>query len=186
MTDFRQQHPNGIILALDQMSAYLQASLTRVWSPIGQTPLVWVSPQRDCVHFYGALNVISGQEVALPLPKMNADCTLDFVQHVLTCFPGRAILFLMDRASWHKGKVRCFIEDHPDLDLMYFPPGSPNLNPQEHVWKHAREAVGHLRDYPHIGDVRKAFQYHLDNTNFHFDWAEKFLPHAFSYGFDFI
>ena len=59
MTDFRQAHPNGVILALDQMSAYLQATLTRVWSPIGQTPYVWVTPQRDCLHFYGALNVLT-------------------------------------------------------------------------------------------------------------------------------
>jgi hypothetical protein len=29
------------------MSAYLQASTTHVWSLVGQTPLVWVTPQRD-------------------------------------------------------------------------------------------------------------------------------------------
>jgi hypothetical protein len=60
VTDFRQEHPEGVILALDQMSAYLQASTTHVWSLVGQTPLVWVTPQRECVHFYGALDVISG------------------------------------------------------------------------------------------------------------------------------
>ncbi|MCL4876315.1 MAG: transposase [Anaerolineae bacterium] len=89
---------------------------------------------------------------------------------------------MMDRAPWHKGKVRRFIEAHPCLELMYFPPGSPDLNPQEHVWKPTREAVGHLRDYLHIGDVRKAFQQHLENTAFHFDWVEKFLPLPLSYG----
>lgn len=186
MTDFRQDHPDGIILAMDQMSAYLQATLRRLWSPIGQTPLVRVTPQRDCVHFYGALDVISGQQVALSLPKMNADNTLHFVEHILTCFPGRAILFLMDRAPWHKGKVRRFIEAHPCLEMIYFPPGSPHLNPQEHVWKQAREAVGHLRDYLHIGDARNAFQHFLDSNDFHFDWAEQFLPCTLSCGFDFI
>lgn len=179
MTDFRQVHPNGVILALDQMSAYLQATLTRVWSPIGQTPYVWVTPQRDCLHFYGALNVLSGQEVALALPKLDSEHTLHFLEHVEACFPNRAILLLWDRAPWHKGKARAFVEAHPQFDMLYFPPGCPDLNPQEHVWKQTREAVGHLCDYRHIGDLRRAFQTHLENTLFHFDWLDKYLPIAF-------
>jgi hypothetical protein len=37
------------------MSLYFQATLTRVWSPIGQTPIVSVHPQREHVYFYGAM-----------------------------------------------------------------------------------------------------------------------------------
>lgn len=185
MTDFRQAHPNGVILALDQMSAYLQATMTRVWSPVGQTPCVWVTPQRACLHFYGALDVISGQEVALSLPKLDGEHTLHFLAHVLSCFPGRPILLLWDRAPWHKGQVRQFVDDHPQLDMLYFPPGCPDLNPQEHVWKHSRQAVQHGHDYRHLADLRQAFQSHFDNTLFHFDWIDQYLPKAF-YGSVFI
>ena len=176
MTDFRQDHPDGVILALDQMSAYLQATTTHVWSPVGQTPLVWVTPQRDCVHFYGALDVITGQEIALSLPRLDAEHTVHFLEHIVRCLPGRRILLLWDRAPWHKGAARLFIEAHPDLEMVYFPPGCPDLNPQEHVWKQTRDAVGHLWDYRHIGDLRKAFQSHLDHTLFHFHWVDKYLP----------
>ncbi len=185
MTDFRQEHPDGVILAVDQMSVYLQATLKRVWAPRGQTPRVRVTPQRDLLHFYGALDVSSGREVALSLPKLDGEHTIHFLQHVLSCFPGRPLLLLMDRAPWHKGKARQFIENHPRLDLIYFPPGCPDFNPQEHVWKQAREAVGHLRDYPHLSRLRQAFQAYLENTSFPFDWIDKYLPRAF-YGFEFI
>jgi transposase len=179
VTDFRQDHPQGVMLALDQMSAYLQATMRRVWSAIGQTPSVRVTPQRDCLHFYGALDVLSGQEVALSLPKLDSDHTIHFLEHAVSCFPGRPILLLWDRAPWHKGKAREFVEAHPQLDMVYFPPGCPDLNPQEHVWKQTREAVGHLSDYPHLGDLRQAFQAHLENTLFPFDWIDKYLPDAF-------
>lgn len=185
MTDFRQEHPDGVILAVDQMSVYLQATLKRVWAPRGQTPRVRVTPQRDLLHFYGALDVSSGREVALSLPKLDGEHTIHFLQHVLSCFPGRPLLLLMDRAPWHKGKARQFIENHPRLDLIYFPPGCPDFNPQEHVWKQAREAVGHLRDYPHLSRLRQAFQAYLENTSFPFDWIDKYLLRAF-YGFEFI
>jgi transposase len=176
VTDFRQDHPDGVILALDQMSAYLQAILTRVWSPVGQTPIVWVTPQRGHIHFYGALDVIAGQEIALSLPKLDADHTIHFLEHVVGCLPGRPILLLSDRAPWHKGKAREFVQSHPQLEAIYFPPGCPDLNPQEHVWKLTRDAVGHGCDYRHIGDLRPAFQTHLERTLFHFNWLEQYLP----------
>lgn len=56
---------------MDQMSLYFQATNTRVWARRGQTPAVWVSTQRDYVHFYGAVDVFSGQESALTLPKQS-------------------------------------------------------------------------------------------------------------------
>ncbi len=36
---------------MDQMSLYFQATLTRVWAPVGQTPFVRITPERDQVHF---------------------------------------------------------------------------------------------------------------------------------------
>ncbi len=63
---------------------------------------------------------------------------------VVRCFPGCAILLLGDRAPWHKGQARQFVEAHPQLDMLYFPSGCPDLNPQEHVWNQTREVVGHL------------------------------------------
>ena len=43
MTDWLQAYPNLVILAMDQMSLYFQATLTRVWSPMGQTPVVRIT-----------------------------------------------------------------------------------------------------------------------------------------------
>lgn len=176
MTDFKLAHPNGVILALDQMSVYLQCSLGRVWSPIGQTPIVRSTPQRDCLKFYGALNVETGDEMALSLSKMNGENTIHFLQHILTCIPAVAILLLWDRATWHKGIARQFVEAHDRLEMLYFPPACPDLNPQEHVWKLARQDVGNLRDYPHLSDLRRAFQTCLEQTAFRFNWLDKYFP----------
>ena len=179
MTDFLLAYPDGVIRALDEMSLYFQATLTRVWSPVGQTPITWVTPQRDHIHFYGALNVVSGQDVVLSLPRLDSENTIHFLEHVASCFPGQAVLLLWDRAPWHKGKARQFVETHQQFDMIYFPPACPDLNPQEHVWKQTRDAVGHLCDYRHLADLRRTFQAHLDNTLFQFVWIDKYRPKAF-------
>jgi transposase len=69
VTDLLQAYPNLVILTMDQMSLYFQATLTRVWSPVGQTPVIRISPQRDQVHFYGALEVRLGREFAVTAPE---------------------------------------------------------------------------------------------------------------------
>ena len=83
---------------------------------------------------------------------------------------------LSRQVRYYIQQQRQFVEAHPQLDMIYFPPGCPDLNPQEHVWKKVRDAVGHLGNYRHIGDLRKAFQNHLDSTFFNFDWIDKYLP----------
>lgn len=169
-------HPNGVIVALDQMSVYLQKDSTYVWSPVGQTPIIPVVPQRDSLKIYGALDVERGYQMSLVLPEMNTRATVHFLEHLLTCLPDRHILILWDRASWHKGLARQFIEEHEGLDMMHFPPACPDLNPQEHVWKLTRQAVGHACDYLNLSDLRKAFLHHLEHTIFKFDWLDKFFP----------
>ena len=39
MTDFLQEHPNGQVIAADEMSLYLQATTTRLWAAPCQTCL---------------------------------------------------------------------------------------------------------------------------------------------------
>ena len=83
MTDFLQDHPDGQVMALDEMSLYFQATTTRVWAAVGQTPVVRVSPQRDHVHFYGAVNLRTGHELALPTADMTRTATIAFLHDLL-------------------------------------------------------------------------------------------------------
>lgn len=177
MTDFLQDHPQGQVIALDEMSLYFQATTTRAWAAIGQSPVVRVSPQRDHVHFYGAVNLRTGHEVALPTPDMSSQTTAVFLRDLLLCYPTQPILLLWDRAKWHKGEaVKQVIADHPRLDTVFFSPASPHLNPQEHVWSQARTAVSHNHTCPTFQQLRQAFLNFLSSTLFSFVWLSKYAP----------
>ena len=177
MTDFLQDHPNGQVIALDEMSLYFQATTTRVWAEVGQTPVVRVSPQRDHVHFYGAVNLRTGHEFALPTSEMSGQTTVAFLLDLLLCYPIQPILLLWDRAKWHKGDaVRQVLADNPRLDTVFFPPASPHLNPQEHVWSQARAAVSHNHTCPTFPQLKWAFLDFLSSNLFPFDWLNKYAP----------
>jgi transposase len=177
VTDFRQDHPDGQIIALDEMSLYFQSTTTRLWSLIGQTPIVRVSPQRDHTHFYGALNVVNGHEFALPASEMTSETPARFLRDLLQCYPTQPILLLWDRASWHKGDaVKSLLADHRRWETVFFPPACPDLNPQEHVWSQARAAVSHNHTYDHFSQLKTAFLSYLSTTRFRFDWLTKYAP----------
>mgnify|MGYP001788682010 CR=1 FL=1 len=159
------------------MSLYLQATTQRIWFPVGQRPIVSVSPQRDCQHWYGALCLDRGQEVALSVPGLDSPTTVHFLTHLLTVFSVQPIMLFLDRASWQRGDaMRTFLAKNPRLQLIYFPPAYLQLNPQEHVWKAARQTVSHNHTFPTLAELRAAFAHFLDNTLFHFRWVEKFVP----------
>lgn len=177
MTDFLQAHPDGQIIALDEMSLYFQATTTRVWSPVGQTPVVRVSPQRDHVHFYGAVNLRTGHEFALSTVEMTSETTAAFLRDLLLCYPTQPLLLLWDRANWHKGEaVKQLCADHPRLNTVFFPPASPHLNPQEHVWSQTRTAVSHNHTYPTFQQLTQAFLTFLSSNLFPFSWLTKYAP----------
>jgi transposase len=165
--DIVQNAPDTLILAEDEASLYLQATLMRVWAPVGQTPVVKVAANRDNTHFYGALNLRTGEETVLVSDLMKAEVTVLFLNRLLQRHPEVPILLLWDRATWHQGEaIRSVLAANPRLQILCFPPGSPELNPQEHVWKATREAVSHNHTRKNLPDLVQAFQTHLETTRF--------------------
>lgn len=162
---------------MDQMSLYFQATLTRVWAPKGQTPIIKVSPQRDNVHFYGVLDLIRGREMAVTADEQTAAVTADFLRLIVMLFPAPHLLLLLDRASWHFGPpIDQLLAENPHLELLYYPPACPDLNPQEHVWQQARGEISHNHSYRSFQPLIDDFETFLNETPFDIDFLEKFAP----------
>lgn len=177
MTDFVQEQPDGVVLAMDEMSLYFQATTTRVWSFVGQTPQLRVSPARDHLHFYGALNLATGQEIAVPALQQNSTTTAAFLQHLLDTYPTRPILLLLDRAPWHRGQaVSDLLAQQPRLQTLFFPPACPQLNPQEHVWERTRDNVSHNHTFSSFVALWTTFFHFLEASLFHFNFLQRYVP----------
>lgn len=130
-------------------------------------PLVRLHPGRESTHFYGALNLLTGQETTLRTQLMNADATVLFLVRLLEAYPTQPILMLWDRAPWHRGEpIKQLLAAHPRLEIIYLPTAAPDLNPQEHVWKATRTAVSHNHRHGRLGELADAFEHHLRSTVF--------------------
>ncbi len=164
-----------VILAEDEASLTLQATLTAVWAPQGQTPIVRVDPRRTETNFYGRLNVQTGQELAMRAEQMNAQTTAVYLEQILQAIPDRPILMFWDRAPWHHGApIRKVLEAPPSLELIEFPVAAPELNPQEHVWKATRRATAHNHAQPRLPELADRCEQHLVSTTFESNFLDRY------------
>jgi transposase len=154
---------------------YLQATTSFVWSVIGETPIVRADPGRKQTHFYGAVNLVSGKEIFMRSEVMSSEVSAQFLQAILDSEPDVPIVVFWDRAPWHRGEeVKKLLESNPRLQLICFPTASPDLNPQEHVWKAARKAVSHNHSISSLPELADRFEEFLTNTAFPSFFLDRF------------
>ena len=136
--------------------------------------MICADPGRAKTCFLGTLHVHTGQVLACQTPTLNAATTAAHLEQVLSAYPDVPILLLWDRAPWHRGPaVRDVQAAHPRREILPLPVATPDLNPQEQVWKATRQAVSHNHTTPTLSDVAERFEAHLSSTTF----ATSFLKH---------
>lgn len=132
-------------------------------------------PGRKQTHFYGAVNLASGKEIVLRSDVMVSEVSAQFLQAILDSEPNVPVVVFWDRAPWHHGEeVKKLLEGNPRLQLILFPTASPDLNPQEHVWKAARKAVSHNHTISSLPELANRFEEFLTNTAFPSSFLDRF------------
>lgn len=165
--DTAQDAPQTVILTEEEASLYLQATTQRVWSLQGQTPTVRVNPRRRKTNFYGTLNLQTGEELVLRTDKLNSETTAFYLNCVLETYPDVPLLYFWDRAPWHRGAaIERMLQANPRLEIIWYPVASPELNPQEQVWKAARRKVSHNHAQAQLNPLADQFENYLSSTRF--------------------
>jgi transposase len=165
-----------VFWALDEAGLYLQATTSFVWSVIGDTPIVRADPGRKQTHFYGAVNLLSGQEIVFRSDVMSGEVSAQFLLTLLESTPeDLPMVVFWDRAPWHHGEeITKVLRDNPRLETIFFPTASPDLNPQEHVWKAARKAVSHNHTIASLPALADKFEKFLQSTSFPSSFLDRF------------
>lgn len=159
-------------MAEDEASLFFQATLSAIWQPKGKAILVKTYSGQAKKSFYGALNLHTGREHSLRCDKQCKVATKRFLRRLLKWYPHKRLGILWDNAPWHKGLGE-FLRKVKRIELIPFPPYSPELNPQEGVWKKARQAISHnhcFRQFPHL---LNAFTSYLKCTKFPTSFLKK-------------
>ena len=138
---------------------------------------------KDYVSFFGALSLRTGEIIAQLSGKRNSESTCQFLDKIKVKYQdqineqGGRVLLIWDGASYHKSKkIREWLKDNPGIvELMLLPPYSPELNPQEQVWKALRKYLYKVAgEYTFDQTINRACRFLLTHRfNFNFPWLHQ-------------
>jgi transposase len=109
------------------------------WGEIGRTPIVKGTGNRKSVNMISAVSPRGKLYFRFLDGNTNAATFIAFLEDMLRDIPG-VIFLIVDGHSAHvAGVTRKFVEKNKDrLKLFCLPPYSPELNPDEWVWKNIK------------------------------------------------
>ena len=106
------------------------------WCAKGFRPVVPSLCVREYMYAFGAVDPICGDNSFIVAPACNTGWTNAFFDVVSHQFPNDYIVMVGDNASWHKSKGLILPDN---MELMYIPAYTPEMNPTEQVWDEIRE-----------------------------------------------
>lgn len=156
-----------MVLVEDECRLQEESSLSAIWYPRGQYPTIKVHQRKKAISFYGALNVKTGECIALDTPRQTSIWTVKFLRKLEGAYRDKKVLLIWDGAPWHRGEVKRYLREGDKLwklKLMYFPPYWPKLNPQEKVWKEAKGKISHNSTDDFDAKTLNFYKYLISNT----------------------
>jgi DDE superfamily endonuclease len=126
----------------DEHRLGLKPIIRRVWSPVGERPLVKVHQRYEWTYLYAFARPKTGKAHWLILPTVNAQVfsmALENFAREVGAGKRKRILLVLDRAGWHTAKKLRVPEG---VHLEFLPSHSPELQPSERLWPLSNEGVG--------------------------------------------
>jgi transposase len=127
------------ILFCDEAGVRTDYHSGTTWAPVGQTPVVRGTGNRRSINMVSAVSAQGKLHFSFVEGNINAESFIGYLKKLLHDIPGK-IFLIVDGHSAHTAKVtRQFAHDNGDrLKLFFLPPYSPELNPDEWVWKNIK------------------------------------------------
>jgi transposase len=121
--------------------------LRACWAKRGTQRLVVISGRNDRRVIHGALNAASGEMVASIQPRSRQDECIAFLGTLGAVRPETPKLLIWDNAPPHHPKRVQEAATAARITLAWLPFRSPELNPDEDLWRLAKAQVAANRPY---------------------------------------
>ena len=153
----KEAHPTAKVelWCEDERRLGLKPIIRKVWSPVGERPLVKVHQRYEWTYLYSFVRPATGEVHWLILPTVNTEVFSMALSHFaeqVGAGKDKRVLLVLDKEGWHTSH-RVGIPE--GLELEFLPSHSPELQPSERLWPLANEGVAN-RYFEDIGSLEEA------------------------------
>ena len=121
---------------------------------------------RQRFNVLGALDAISHELITVTNDAyINALSVCDLLRQLRVLYPDLPITLIADNARYQKCKVVWELAASLNIELLYLPPYSPNLNLIERLWKFVKKECLYSKYYAHFDLFKQAISDCLAHTH---------------------
>jgi transposase len=128
------------IFFADESSVRTDYHAGTTWAPVGRTPVVQGTGKRRSISMVSAVSPRGELHFDIQDMGITAEDFLAFCKKLISG-AGRPVFLILDNSQVHRAKVlKKYAEEESGgkLTLFFLPPYSPDLNPDEWVWKNVK------------------------------------------------
>jgi transposase len=129
-----------VLLMLDETIITETPPLYCCYGPIGEQVRVPISGGHAKRVLHGAINIGSGDLALLITEDWTRESHEAFLRLIRAHWRGWNLMLFEDRASQHKA-ARAWARGKLKIETRLLPKASPELNPMDHLWRHAKRAT---------------------------------------------
>ena len=124
----------------DESGVSLIPVLGKTWAPKGKTPKIKVTGHKGGLCVTSAISPAGRMVFRIENHTICAEDHIDFLKQIMRQHPHRKIIVVEDNATPHIAKaVKDFVRDNKSkIAVYYLPTYSPDLNPDEKVWRYLK------------------------------------------------
>jgi transposase len=130
----------AMLYFLDEAGVSLIPVVGKTWAPVGKTPKIKVTGKKGGLVVTAAISPAGRLVFRIEKKTICAKEHIEFLQQIMKNHSNRKIIIVEDNASPHiAAEVNKFVEAKKNrLAIYYLPTYSPDLNPQEDVWRYLK------------------------------------------------
>jgi transposase len=152
------------VLFLDSAHFVLQAFVAVVWSL--KRLFVKGASGRFRLNVIGAIHATSKEFIGLyNTTYINAEVVVHLLQRIALRFADKPIFIVLDNARYQHCKWVKKTAEELNIQLLFLPPYSPNLNLIERLWKFIKAEVCAAKYYPDGNSFQQAIVGFIKNLN---------------------
>ena len=124
----------------DESGVSLILVLGKTWAKKGKTPKIKVTGNRGGFCVTSAISPAGRMVFRIENDTIHAEEHIEFLKQIMKHHKKRKIIVVEDNARPHiAGKVKDFVHENKNkIAVYYLPTYSPDLNPDEKVWKYLK------------------------------------------------
>jgi transposase len=124
----------------DESSVSLVPVLGTTWAKKGETPKIKVTGNRGSICLSSAISPAGRMVFRIEKGNVNSETFIDFLKQIMKNHKWRKIIIVTDNYPAHNSAyVQNFISKNKNkIAVYYLPKYSPDLNPDEEVWKYLK------------------------------------------------